>query len=37
MVAVGAAYAQFRGLVSQEQLEETVPIAASLPKATEAV
>ncbi|CDJ56749.1 hypothetical protein, conserved [Eimeria maxima] len=37
MVAVGAAYAQFRGIATQEHLEETVPIAASLPKVTEAV
>ncbi|CDJ62545.1 hypothetical protein, conserved [Eimeria necatrix] len=37
MVAVGASYAHFRGLASQEKLEETVPIAASLPQVTESV
>ncbi|CDJ47072.1 hypothetical protein, conserved [Eimeria brunetti] len=37
MVSVGAAYAHFRGIASQQQLEETLPIAASLPKVTEAV
>ncbi|OEH75955.1 hypothetical protein cyc_01210 [Cyclospora cayetanensis] len=35
MMGVGAAYAHFRALSSQEELEETLPIAASLPVATE--
>lgn len=37
MVGTGAAYAQFRGLATHEELEETVPLASNIPKAGDVV